>query len=212
MPSLLVTNDFPPKLGGIQSYLYEFWRRLPPEQTTVLTTAYEGSEVFDAVQPFRIERTRSRFLVPTRRLARDVDALAREIRAEVIFLDPMLPLGTVGPWLCAAPYVVVAHGAEITVYGRLPGAQLMARRVLHGAAGLVAAGTYPAREAARTAGRPVAGVIVPPGVDVERFRPAPDPVARERVRREHGVDPDRPLVLGLSRLVPRKGFDALLWA
>ena len=31
MPSLLVTNDFPPKIGGIQSYLYELWRRLPPE-------------------------------------------------------------------------------------------------------------------------------------------------------------------------------------
>ena len=38
MPSLLVTNDFPPKHGGIQSYLYELWRRLPPDETTVLTT------------------------------------------------------------------------------------------------------------------------------------------------------------------------------
>ena len=43
MPSLLVTNDFPPKLGGIQSYLYELWRRLPPEETTVLTTPYAGA-------------------------------------------------------------------------------------------------------------------------------------------------------------------------
>ena len=35
MPSLLVTNDFPPKHGGIQSYLYDLWRRLPPDETTV---------------------------------------------------------------------------------------------------------------------------------------------------------------------------------
>ena len=38
MGYLLVTNDFPPKVGGIQSYLYELFRRLPPEELTVLTT------------------------------------------------------------------------------------------------------------------------------------------------------------------------------
>ena len=54
---LLVTNDFPPKTGGIQSYLWELWRRLPPETTTVLTTPHAGSEAWDAAQPFRVERS-----------------------------------------------------------------------------------------------------------------------------------------------------------
>ena len=54
MASLLVTNDFPPKVGGIQSYLHELWRRLPPEDTTVLTTPYAGAADFDAEQPFRV--------------------------------------------------------------------------------------------------------------------------------------------------------------
>ena len=48
VPSLLVTNDFPPKLGGIQSYLYELWRRLPPAETTVLTTPFAGAAAWDA--------------------------------------------------------------------------------------------------------------------------------------------------------------------
>nr|MBA2751588.1 glycosyltransferase family 1 protein [Actinomycetota bacterium] len=47
MRHLLVTNDFPPKVGGIQSYLWELWRRLPSDQVTVLTTPYEGSAAFD---------------------------------------------------------------------------------------------------------------------------------------------------------------------
>ena len=47
---LLVTNDFPPKVGGIQSYLWELWRRLPPDEVTVLTTPYAGTETFDAAQ------------------------------------------------------------------------------------------------------------------------------------------------------------------
>ncbi len=69
MPSLLVTNDFPPKLGGIQSYLYELWRRLPPDETTVLTTPYEGAAAWDAQQPFRVVRTKQKVLLPTRALS-----------------------------------------------------------------------------------------------------------------------------------------------
>src|SRR6476646_789864 len=49
---LLVTNDFPPKVGGIQSYLWELWRRLPPEDVAVLTTPYAGSAEFDADATF----------------------------------------------------------------------------------------------------------------------------------------------------------------
>ena len=57
MSHLLVTNDFPPKQGGIQSYLWELWRRLPPDETTVLTAAHRGAASWDPTQPMRIERT-----------------------------------------------------------------------------------------------------------------------------------------------------------
>jgi phosphatidylinositol alpha-1,6-mannosyltransferase len=209
MPSLLVTNDFPPKHGGIQSYLYELWRRLPPDETTVLTTAHPDAVTWDRAQPFRIERRKERVLLPRRALRADIDALAREVRAEVIFLDPMLPVAGVGPKLSAAPYVVIAHGAEITVYGRVPLTMPFARSVMRGAAGVVAAGWYPAREAMRVAGRALRGVVVPPGVDVQRFRP-PTADARKQTRVRYDLDPDAPLVLGLSRLVPRKGFDVVI--
>ena len=209
MPSLLVTNDFPPKHGGIQSYLYELWRRLPAGETTVMTTPFAGAAEWDAQQAFRIERTRQRLLLPTSSMARDIDALAREVRADVIFLDPMLPLGLVGPRLTAAPYVVVAHGGEITGYARTIGSRALARRVMRGAAGVVAAGTYPAEASVLAAGRALAGVVIPPGVDHERFRPL-DEGARAETRRRFGLDPAQPLVLGVSRLVPRKGFDVVI--
>ena len=211
MPSLLVTNDFPPKHGGIQSYLYELWRRLPAADTTVLTTEFPDAPRWDAQQAFRIERVRERVLLPTRAVARRIDALAREVDADVIFLDPMIPIGLVGPHLQAAPYVVVAHGGEITGYARAPGSNLLARRVLRGAAAVVAAGSYPAQAASAAAGRPLAGVVVPPGVDGARFRPL-DAEARAATRARFGLDPDRPLVLGVSRLVPRKGFDEVIAA
>jgi phosphatidyl-myo-inositol dimannoside synthase len=209
MPSLLVTNDFPPKVGGIQSYLHELWRRLPPAETTVLTTAHEGAAGWDAEQPFRVVRAKQKVLLPTKALTRDVDALAREVGADVIFLDPMLPLGLIGPRLHNAPYVVVAHGAEITVPASTPGLRRLGRKVVRGAAAVVAAGGYPARQASRIAGADVPGVIVSPGVDGERFRPSSE-AERVESRLSFGLDPDRPLVLGLSRLVPRKGFDVVI--
>jgi phosphatidylinositol alpha-1,6-mannosyltransferase len=211
VPSLLVTNDFPPKLGGIQSYLWELWRRLPAGEVTVLTTPYPAAAEFDRAQPFRVVRDRDRVLLPTPALARRIDALARDVGATLIFLDPALPLGALGPRLQSAPYVVVLHGAEVTVPGRLPGSRSLLRRVLDGAAGVLAAGQYPANEAARAAGRPLPGLIIPPGVDVDRFRPAADdPAARALTRKRLDLPETAPLVLGVSRLVPRKGFDVLI--
>ena len=54
---LLVTNDFPPKVGGIQNYLWELWRRLPADDVVVHTTPYEGADAFDAAQPFAVTRS-----------------------------------------------------------------------------------------------------------------------------------------------------------
>ena len=99
MKHLLVTNDFPPKLGGIQSYLWELWRRLPAEDVTVLTSPHDGAGAFDAAQPFRVERVREPVLLPHPLLARRILALADEVEAELILLDPALPLGLLGPAL-----------------------------------------------------------------------------------------------------------------
>jgi phosphatidylinositol alpha-1,6-mannosyltransferase len=207
--SLLVTNDFPPKIGGIQSYLFELWRRLPPTETTVFTTNYADDKAWDAVRRFRVVRARESQFFPTSSLARRIDALAREVGAKVIFVDPWLPLGQLAPRLRAAPYVVVVHGAEVTVPGRLPGSRALGARVLHRAAGVVAASEYAAAEAVRAARRRLPGVVVPPGVDVERFRPI-DAAESLAVRKAFGLDDERPLVVGMSRLVPRKGFDVLI--
>jgi phosphatidyl-myo-inositol dimannoside synthase len=209
--SLLVTNDFPPKVGGIQSYLSEMWRRLPSGETTVLTTPHPDAAAFDAGLEYRVERVHSRVLWPTSATVRRADALAREVGAGVVFLDPMLPLGLAGLRLRAAPYVVIAHGAEITVPGRLPVSHSLGRRVLRGAAGVVAAGEYAAQACVRTAGREIPRVIIPPGVDPQRFHPV-DATERAAVRRRYRIDPERPLIVGLSRLVPRKGFDVLIRA
>ena len=210
MKHLLVTNDFPPKIGGIQSLLWEWWRRLPPESFAVLTSPYAGTAEFDAAQPFRIERTPEPVLLPHPWMVRRIDRMAQSFGADFVVLDPALPLGLVGPFL-DLPYDVVLHGAEVTVPGRLPGSRQALGRVLRGARHVVAAGGYPAAEAEHAAGGPLPVTVVAPGVDVDRFRPL-DESERVEARRSFGLPVDAELVVSISRLVPRKGFDTVIRA
>ncbi|MDG2113596.1 MAG: glycosyltransferase family 4 protein [Actinomycetota bacterium] len=206
---LLVTNDFPPKVGGIQNYLWELWRRLPPDEVVVLTTPHAGAVEFDARQAYRVVRDRDPVLLPRPGLARRIRTLAHEVGAELVVLDPALPLGHLGPSL-GMPYGLVLHGAEVTVPGRLPVSKQALGRVLRGAEVVVSAGEYAAAEGVLAAGRDLPTVIVPPGVDTERFRPL-SPDAAKTTRERFGLH-DGPLVMGVSRLVPRKGFDQVIAA
>lgn len=210
MKHLLVTNDFPPKIGGIQSLLWEWWRRLPPESFAVLTSPYQGAATFDADQPFHIERTREPVLLPHPWMVAHINEMAARVGADLIVLDPALPLGMVGPSL-RLPYDVVLHGAEVTVPGRLPGTKQTLSYVLRGARHIVAAGRYPAREAERAAGCSLPITVVPPGVDTDRFRQLTDH-ERATARSRFGLPIDAELIVSISRLVPRKGFDTAIRA
>ena len=211
MTHLFVTNDFPPKIGGIQTMLWELWRRLDPDSFVVLTTAHPDAAAWDAEQPYRVVRTRERVLLPTRSLVRRVDALATEIGAALVVIDPALPAGLIGPRLRSAPYGLVLHGAEITVPGRLPVASRVLGRVLRRTSLVVAAGGYPLAEAERAAGTTLPSAVVPPGVDTDRFVPL-TPQQRAEARTRLGLPADGPLVVSVSRLVPRKGMDVLIQA
>lgn len=210
MKHLLATNDFPPKIGGIQSLLWEWWRRLPPDSFAVLTSPYAGASDFDAAQPFRVERVREPVLLPHPVMVRRIDALAAEIGASLVVLDPAVPLGLVGRSL-RLPYDLVLHGAEVTVPGRLPGTKQALGAALRSARHIISAGEYAAAEAQQAAGIALPVTVVPPGVDVDRFRPL---TATERAagRARFGIADDAELVVSISRLVPRKGFDTAIRA
>ena len=205
---LLVTNDFPPKLGGIQQYLWELWRRLDPERFEVHTTPYAGDAAFDAEQPYRVVRSAEPVLLPYPWLAKRLDTAAAAFEADLTVIDPAVPLGIIGPFL-ERPYAVVLHGAEVTIPGRIPGSRQALARVLDNAVGVISAGEYALAEAERAVGRELRNVVIPPGVDVERYRPLPD-AAKADARKAFGIAPDAPFIFSLSRLVPRKGMDTLI--
>ena len=214
MTHLLVTNDFPPKVGGIQVYLWELWRRLDPSTFGVLTaSSHPDAAAFDAEQAdrgIRIERVPSRVLAPTPGLVRRIRASAERMGADLVVLDPAFPLGLVGPRL-GMPYAVLLHGAEVAIPGRLPASRSLLAHVVRHATLVISAGGYPAAEARRALrGRAMPPVVeVPPGVDLDRFTPMGG-TERSEARVDLGLPADGPLVVSVSRLVPRKGMDVLI--
>ncbi len=211
MRHVVVTNDFPPKVGGIQSYLFELWRRLPADDVAVLTTPHPGSAPFDSEQSFRVVRDPRPVLLPTPGLRQRVHRLADEIDAQAVVIDPALPLGLIGPKL-DRPYVVVLHGAEASVPARLPAARRVLASVISGANLVIAASAFAEAEARRLMGEAIPPTaLVPPGVDPDRFRPL-SPEQRAKARADLGLDPQGRLVVSVSRLVPRKGMDVLVAA
>ena len=77
--TLVVTNDFPPRVGGIESFVLSMVRRLPPDQVVVHTARQPGDAVFDATVPFRVVRDPSKIMLPTPAITRRSIELAREI-------------------------------------------------------------------------------------------------------------------------------------
>jgi len=216
MSHLLVTNDFPPKVGGIQSYLGELWSRLPAGEATVLTTAFEGADGWDRCQPFPVRRSRRRSFLPGPGMVREIVDTIVAVKPQLVLYDPAWPLGAVGPMIerrTGIPYGVVLHGAEVAVPGRVGMLRPPLARTLKGAAVTVCAGGYPAAEAERAAGTRLPTVIVPPGVDTARFRPTLEhPGLRLAARERFALGPTAEVVVGVSRLVPRKGFDCVVRA
>ena len=210
---LLVTNDFPPKVGGIQVYLHELWRRLEPGRAVVLTaSSHVDAAAFDQRAGVVVERVAPRTLfLPTPKVLAAIEAAIERHQPDLVLLDPAWPLGLLGPRL-TRPYGVVLHGAEVTIPGRLPFVASSLRYIFRHASVAICAGTYPEAEARRNAAEHMPPVIqIPPGVDTSKFRPV-DPSRRDAVRTALGLPVESLLVSSYSRLVPRKGMDTLLRA
>jgi phosphatidylinositol alpha-1,6-mannosyltransferase len=204
---LVVTNDFPPRVGGVQQYVWNLVRHLPEDRVAVLAPNWPGWKGFDTLQPFPIHRWPPSFLWPGADLSRRVRSLVGEHRAQVVLFGHGLPLPLLGPRLkeWGTPYVVLTHGAEVWV-ARTPLASSAMRWALAQAEEVTAVSRYTARSIRPLLPKEVPLTVLHPSVDPERFSPSVDGGA---VRARHRLD-DRPVVLCVSRLVPRKGQDVLI--
>lgn len=209
--TLLVTNDFPPRPGGIQSYLENLLAFLPPDDVIVYAPKWKGCEAYDAAAPYRIVRHRTSLMLPTPAVARRAAKLVRENNIHTVWFGAAAPLAMLAPAMRAAGaqnIVASTHGHEVG-WSMLPGARQVLRFIGNNTDVITYVSYYTRRRFSAAFGRNAALEYVSCGVDVDRF--APDQHAREILRERYGLG-DAPTVLCLSRLVPRKGQDVLIEA
>lgn len=211
--TLLVTNDFPPRPGGIQSYLQAFAAQVPPDDLVVYAPRWRGDShvKFDARQPFEVVRHPTTLMLPTPAVARRAARLMTDRGCETVWFGAAAPLALLAPGLRRAGarrIVASTHGHEVG-WSMVPAGRQALRRIGDTTDAVTYVSRYTRGRFASAFG-PGAGLEhLPSGVDTEVFRP--DPAARAELRAWYRLG-DRPTVLCLSRLVPRKGQDMLIRA
>lgn len=203
-----MTNDFPPRPGGIQSYLHAFTTRLPADDLVVYAPSWKGAEEFDAQQPFQVVRHPTSLMLPTPDVLKRARDLARVENCDAAWFGAAAPLALLAPHLGLSRAVACTHGHEVG-WSMLPGARQALRRIGSGVDVVTFVSRYTRSRFAAAFGPMAALEHLPSGVDTDTYRP--DPVAREEIRKRHGLG-DRPVIVCVSRLVPRKGQDVLIRA
>ncbi|AZM52805.1 alpha-(1-2)-phosphatidylinositol mannosyltransferase [Streptomyces sp. WAC 01529] len=217
--TLIVTNDFPPRPGGIQAFLHNMALRLDPAELVVYASTWkrgrEGAEAtaaFDAEQPFKVVRDPTTMLLPTPRVTRRAASLLREHGCTSVWFGAAAPLGLMAPALRKAGarrLVATTHGHEAG-WAQLPASRQLLRRIGESTDTITYLGEYTRSRIAAALTPAAAGRMVqlPPGVDEKTFHPGS---GGDVVRARLGLT-DRPVVVCVSRLVPRKGQDTLILA
>lgn len=210
--TLVVTNDFPPRPGGIQAFVHNLAVRRAPGSVVVYAPAWKGAAEFDAAQPFPVVRHPTGLMLPEPTVLRRAGDIARAEGCTSVVFGAAAPLGLLAPGLRrygVERFVGITHGHEAG-WASLPVSRALLRRIGDSVDVLTYLGEY-TRSRMAAALSPVAAARMArlaPGVDEKVFRPGAGGAA---VRERHGLV-DRPVVVCVSRLVRRKGQDTLIHA
>ncbi|HWG93912.1 MAG TPA: glycosyltransferase family 4 protein [Mycobacteriales bacterium] len=206
MRTLVLTNDFPPRPGGIQAFVHHLASRQPDGEVVVYAPAWRGAPEFDAAQPFPVVRHPGTLMLPVPDVLRRAREIARAEGCDRVWFGAAAPLGLLARPLGLERAVASTHGHEVG-WALLPGARSVLRRIGRDVDVVTYLGDY-TRRRLEPAFRAPAMAQLPSGVDPDVFRPG---AGGADVRRRLGLS-DRPVVVCVSRAVPRKGQDVLVRA
>lgn len=210
MRVLVVTNDLPPRIGGIQYYVDQLSRGLSEagDDVTIYGSSYDGDPEWDRTAPFRVVREPTSTLLPTPMVLRHTLRLIERYAPEVVVFGAAFPLALMGPAIVkrtGVPYVAFTHGLEVSTR-RVPGGSKLLRRIGSDAS-LITFVSHWCDDMLRAGFGPAPRYeMLPPAVDDALYNPGVDALM---VRERHGLGDD-PVVVCVSRVVERKGQDTLV--
>ncbi|MEI7943765.1 MAG: glycosyltransferase family 4 protein [Actinomycetes bacterium] len=213
-PTLVVTNDFGPRAGGIESFVNALVERLPRGSVVVHTSDQEGAREYDEhlLREFDIEVVRDpmKMLVPTRNATKRVVATAKKYGCTQVWFGAAAPLGLMAPALKRAGIkrtLATTHGHELW-WAKAPGSRQLLHRIGEQVDSVTYLGEYTrSRIAQALSDRAIASMRqLTPGVDEKHFHPGID---ASGLKEKLGIG-DRPVIVVVGRLVHRKGQDRLI--
>jgi phosphatidylinositol alpha-1,6-mannosyltransferase len=212
--TLVVTNDFPPRRGGIETFVRQLCDELPPDEVVVHTASMPGDHAHDDGLAFPVVRDPARVLLPTPAVGERVTATLQRYGCDWVVFGASAPLGLLAPRLRRAGAQRIAaltHGHEVW-WARVPGTRSLLRRIGDSVDVMTYVSEYCRDRIAPALSPEAAARMRPlvPTVDRERFRPG---CGGAEVRHRLGIDIDTPVVVCVARMVRRKGQDTLvrLW-
>lgn len=218
--TLVVTNDYPPRPGGIQEFVQSMVDGFDPADVVVYASTWHGRaeecRVYDAAHDYLTIRENTSVLLPEPRRVRRACEIARAEGCETVWFGAAAPLGLMAPALRRVGVdrlVATTHGHE-TGWAQLPGARSLLRRIGDGVDVVTYLSEYQRTRIGAVLSTQAAARMaqLSPGVDTDRFRPELRGSAEAaEIRKRYGLI-DRPVAVCMSRLVARKGQDTLIRA
>ena len=213
---LLVTNDFGPRAGGIETFVIGLLERIKGHEVTVFTSQQGDTSVYDQqwLDKFgvRVIRDQSKILLPTWRVTRAAQKIVAAKNIDVVVFGAAAPLALMSPSLRKSgvkKIIALTHGHEVW-WARIFPFNFAIKRIGKSVDHLTYLGEFTRQAISKALSRKSATemVKIAPGIDTAHFIPQPDAMQK---RKELGLQ-DKKIIISVGRLVHRKGQDNLIQA
>lgn len=213
---LVITNDFGPRTGGIETFVMGLLERIVDHKVVVFTSQQGDTSEYDQqwFKKFGVQviRDRSKILLPSLRVAKRAKEIAQMHNIEVVVFGAAAPLALMAPKLRKAgvkKIIALTHGHEVW-WARIFPFNLAMKRIGNSVDHLTYLGEFTRQAISRSLSQKSIDsmVKIAPGIDTFHFSPQADATQR---RTELGLE-SKKIIISVGRLVHRKGQDKLIQA
>ena len=213
---LVITNDFGPRTGGIETFVMGLLERIIDHKVVVFTSQQGDTSEYDQqwFKKFGVQviRDRSKILLPSLRVAKRAKEIAQMHNIEVVVFGAAAPLALMAPKLRKAgakKIIALTHGHEVW-WARIFPFNLAMKRIGNSVDHLTYLGEFTRQAISRSLSQKSIDsmVKIAPGIDTSHFSPQADATQR---RTELGLE-SKKIIISVGRLVHRKGQDKLIQA